>query len=151
MLLGGGGWGGCHGNRVWLLLYYDKNNSIWFISWLWYDIWDEEEKTRAYTFTESRDLYPPKPYWHGIRGTDLWSCCKLYTAGKSIAAQLNVMAMTGFTPLSWGSPTQCLNQMNYLPTSRVECYIVGCVGRVVAMTTERRLFEFFHDLVFVGV
>ena len=29
--------------------------------------------------------------------------------GKWLVAQLNVMAMTGFVPLSPGSPTQCLN------------------------------------------
>ena len=42
--------------------------------------------------------------------------CKIYTAWKWITAQLNVIAVTGFVPLSPGSPTQRLNQMSYLPT-----------------------------------
>ena len=45
--------------------------------------------------------------------------CKLYTARKWIAAQLNVMAVTGFVPLSPGWPTQCFNQLSYLPTPAV--------------------------------
>ena len=43
-------------------------------------------------------------------------CCKLYTMRKWITAQLNVIAVTGFISLSPGSPTQCLNQLSYLPT-----------------------------------
>ena len=39
---------------------------------------------------------------------------KLYIAEKGIAAQLNVMAVTEFVPLSPGSTTQCLNQLSYL-------------------------------------
>ena len=50
-----------------------------------------------------------------MRGTGLWWRCKLYTVGKQIAAQLYVMAVTGFAPLSPGLPTQRLNQLNYLP------------------------------------
>ena len=33
-----------------------------------------------------------------------------------IAAQVNVMALSGFISLSAGSPIQCLNQLNYLLT-----------------------------------
>ena len=33
-------------------------------------------------------------YRHGMRGTGLWWHCKLYTAGKWIAVQLNVIAVT---------------------------------------------------------
>ena len=40
---------------------------------------------------------------------------KLYAVGKWIAAQLNVMVVTGFVPLSPVSPTECLNQLSYLP------------------------------------
>ena len=36
----------------------------------------------------------PTPYRHGMRGTDFWWCCMLYTAGKWIAGQLNVIAIT---------------------------------------------------------
>ena len=43
----------------------------------------------------------------------------VYTAGKWIAAQLNVLAVIGFVPLSPGSPTQCLNQLSYLPTQNL--------------------------------
>ena len=32
------------------------SNSISVISWWRYDVWDEKEKARAYTFTDSRDL-----------------------------------------------------------------------------------------------
>ena len=32
-----------------------------------------------------------------------------------ITAQLNVMSVTGFVPQSPWSPTQCLNQLSYLP------------------------------------
>ena len=63
-------------------------NSISVILWRWYDVWDEE-KVQAYTFTDSKDLYPPTPYRHGMRRTGLWWHWKLYTA------QLNVIAMTG--------------------------------------------------------
>ena len=45
----------------------------------------------------------------------MWIHC--YTQWeKSIAVQLNVMAVTGFEPLSHGSPTQRLNQLSYLHT-----------------------------------
>ena len=42
--------------------------------------------------------------------------CKLNPAGKCIAAQLSFMAVTGFVPVSPRPPTQCLNQLSYLPT-----------------------------------
>ena len=48
-------------------------------------------------------------------GTGLWWCCKSYTAGKWIAAQLNVMANAGFILLSSGLATQHFNQLSYLP------------------------------------
>ena len=74
-----------------LLLFYAKATVI---SWQWYDVWDEKEKSWAYTFTNSRDL------GHGMKGTGLWWCCKLCTVGKWIAAQLNVIAVTGIhTPV----------------------------------------------------
>ena len=66
------------------------SNSISIISWWWYDIWDEEEKAWAYTFTNWRD---PTRYRHGMRGTGLWWCCKL---DKWIAAQLNVMTQDSY-------------------------------------------------------
>ena len=96
------------------------------------DIWDEEEKEKAYTFTDSGDLQPPTPYMHGMGGTGLWWCCKLYTAGKWIAAQLNVMAVIGFVPMFPGSPpTQRFNQLSYLPTPtymyRYACSYASCV------------------------
>ena len=43
-----------------------------------------------------------------------------YTEGKWIAAHLNVMAVTGFIPLWPRSPTQCPNQLSYLPTLDAE-------------------------------
>ena len=51
------------------------SNSISVISWQWYDIWDRKEKARAYFFNNSRNLYPPTPYRHGMRGTGFWWCC----------------------------------------------------------------------------
>ena len=39
-------------------------------------------------------FYPPTPYRHCMRETDLWWCCKLCTVAKWIAAGLNVIAMT---------------------------------------------------------
>ena len=57
------------------------------------------------------------PHRHGMRGTGLWWCCKLYTVGKSTVTQLNDIALAWFVPLSPGSPSQCRNQLNYLPTS----------------------------------
>ena len=56
-----------------------------------------------------------------MRGTGLWWRCKLYTPGKWTAAQLNVMALLGFTMLSLGSPIQHLNQLSYLRTSNRYC------------------------------
>ena len=60
------------------------SNSISAISWQWYDVWDEYTVT---WITESLT------FRHGTRGTDLWWCisllCKVYRAGKWIAAQLN--------------------------------------------------------------
>ena len=41
----------------------------------------------------------------------------LYTDGKYIVAQLNVMAVTGSVPLLPGSPTQRLDQQIHLHTS----------------------------------
>ena len=41
-------------------------------------------------------------------GTGLWYCSNLHTAGKWIAALLNIMAVTG--------SNQCLTQLSYLPT-----------------------------------
>ena len=35
------------------------------------------------------------------------------TVDKWIAVQLNIMAVTELVPLSQGSPTQCLNQLDY--------------------------------------
>ena len=55
---------------------------------------------------------------HGIRGTGLWWLLKLYITGKWIPAQLNVLAVTGFIPLSPGSPFKYLNQLNFLPTPK---------------------------------
>ena len=78
------------------------SNSISVLSWRWYNnVWDEKEKPRAYTFTDdSRVLLPPTPCRHGMRVTGLWCRCMLYTAGKWIAAQLNVIAVTGIrTPV----------------------------------------------------
>ena len=92
------------------------SNSISFMSWWWYDAWDEEEKAWAYTFTNSRDLWRPTPHRHGVRGTGLRWCCKLCSMQQCVAAQLNVMAVTGCVSLSAGSPTQCLNQLSYIPT-----------------------------------
>ena len=43
---------------------------------------------------------------HAIRETCLWWHCKLYTARKWIAAQVNFMEMMGFVPLSPGEPTE---------------------------------------------
>ena len=57
-------------------------NSIWVISWRWYDVWDEKEKTWVYVFADSKDLRPPTQYKHVMRGIGLWWCCKLYTVGK---------------------------------------------------------------------
>ena len=91
------------------------SNHISVISWQRYDVWDEEEKARAYTFTDSSNPFPPKPYMHGVRGTGLWWRCKWYTVQTWIAAQSHIMAVTEFIRLSPGSPIQCLNQLSYLP------------------------------------
>ena len=48
-----------------------------------------------------------------------------YTSGKWIAAQVNVMAVTGFVPLSPDSPTPCLNQLSYL--THICVYVHICV------------------------
>ena len=36
--------------------------------------------------------------------------------GNRLQQQLNAMVVMGFAPLSLGSPTQCFNQLSYLPT-----------------------------------
>ena len=54
------------------------------------------------------------PHQIGIVSEQL--ACKFYTTRKLIAAQLNMMAVPGFIPLSPGSPIQGLNQMSYLTT-----------------------------------
>ena len=41
---------------------------------------------------------------------------KIYIKRKWIATQLNAMAVTGFIP---GAPTQCINQLSYIPILRV--------------------------------
>ena len=41
---------------VGLFVVLRHNNSISVISWRWYDVWDEKEKARAYTFNDLRDL-----------------------------------------------------------------------------------------------
>ena len=58
----------------------------------------------------------PCPYRNGMRGIGLWWHCKLYTAGECITAQLHAMAVTGLVPLLPWSPSQCFNQVSYLPT-----------------------------------
>ena len=79
------------------VLWHSDSFSV--ISWQWYDVWDEEEPTLLPT---QGIFKPPTPYRHGMtmRGTGLWWCSKLYTMRKWIPAQLNVMAVTGFVPLS---------------------------------------------------
>ena len=99
--------------KVSFLVVLRHSNSISVISQWWYDAWDEEEKAWAYTFTNSRDLLPPIPFRHAMRGTGLWWCCKLYTTGTWIAAQLNVIALTLFIPLSPGSSSQCLHRLRW--------------------------------------
>ena len=53
--------------------------------------------------------------WEELAFDDGWHC-RLYAAGKWSAAQLNVMVVMGFVPLSPGAPTQWLNQLSYLLT-----------------------------------
>ena len=57
----------------------------------------------------------------GMRGTGRWWCCKLYTAGKWTAAQLYVMAVTGFItrvtkPTELSSHTQHYKGLRWLWT-----------------------------------
>ena len=93
------------------------SNSISGICWQWYDVWVEKEKYQAYTiFTRSSS-------YRIMSRADFWSRCKLFTAGKWIAAQLNVMGVTQFVPLSPGSPTLCLNQLSPLPSPISEEYV----------------------------
>ena len=74
---------------VCLLLFYDSN-CISVISRQWNDILEEKEKVQTSIF-----FYRIKGFLHhGMRGTGLWWRCKLYTVGKWIAAQLNVIALT---------------------------------------------------------
>ena len=47
----------------------------------------------------------------------VWEELAFVEAGERIAAQLNVMAVTGFIHLCHGI-NPCLNKLNYLPTSR---------------------------------
>ena len=94
-----------HAPNLWeedLFVVVLRNTNIISVIWLqWYDVRDEEEKAWAYTFTDSRDLYPQKPYRHGMRGTGLWWCHKLYTVGKWITSQLIIIAVTrGHTPVT---------------------------------------------------
>ena len=56
---------------------------------IWCMRWGE---SRSLHFYRLRDLLLPTPYRHGMKG---WWHCKLYTAGKWIAAQLTVIAVTG--------------------------------------------------------
>ena len=61
-----------------------------------------EEKARAYTFTDSRDLQPPAPYRYAMRGTDrpVMTLSVIHSRWKWIAAQLNVIVVTGIhTPV----------------------------------------------------
>ena len=39
-----------------LVVVLCHSNSISVLSWRWYDVWDEEEKSCVHTFTDSRDL-----------------------------------------------------------------------------------------------
>ena len=65
-----------------------------------------------------RNLEPPTLYRHGMtmRGTGFWWRCKLYTLWKWIAAQLNVMVVMGFVPLSPRSPNRCLTNWAICPS-----------------------------------
>ena len=98
----------------WLGLFFHDSNSISVISWWWCDVGGgggERPNIHFYRLKGS-----PTPYRHGMRETGLWWRCKLYTEGKWISAQLNVMTVTGFIPLSPWLPTHHLNQLSYLPT-----------------------------------
>ena len=76
-------------------------------------------------------------------GTGLWWGCKLYTAGKSIRAHINVTAMTGFIPQSPGSPTQCPNQLSYFPTQHI--YLTGVAQWAAEVRWAlQRVVEVFH-------
>ena len=70
------------------------------------------------TCLPTQGLFNP-PHHIGMVGEELaFDDAVSYTQrGKQIAAQLNVMAVTGFVRLSSGSPTPCLNQLSYLPTT----------------------------------
>ena len=52
---------------------------------------------------------------------------------KWIVTLVNVMAVTGFVPLSPESPNQCINQLSYLRTPRgLELDISKCIILVVS-------------------
>ena len=97
-------WGWCNSFVCLLLLYA-------VISWWWYDVWDENPEP---TLLLTQGIFN-LPHHIGIVWEELAfdnaSRCKLYTAGKCVAAQLNAMAVTGFEPLS---PTPSFNQLSYL-------------------------------------
>ena len=80
-------------SSAWLLLYLYTIATV-FQLYEGGDMMYEKEKARAYTFTDSKDPLPPTPYRHGMIGTGLGWHCTLYTVGKSVMAQLNVIAVT---------------------------------------------------------
>ena len=101
-----------------------RSNNISVISWQWCDVWDEKEKAQTYTFTDSKDLLTPRLYKHGMKGTGLWWHCKLYTVGKRIAAQQNVIAVTGTYPCPKGHiPRVLTNWANSLFFLFVNLYL----------------------------
>ena len=95
------------------------SNSISVVYWQWYHVSDGEENVRSYTFTDSGIFN--LPHHTGMVWEELaFDYAVSYTQReKWIAAQLNVMAVVGFVPLSSGSPRQCLNQLSYLSQALV--------------------------------
>ena len=95
------------GAVCWLLFY-----AIATIGQLCYDgdmMYEMRRRKPEHTLLATRAFVPLIPHRHGMKGTGLVWQGKVYTVGKWITAQLNVMAVMGFVPLSPASPSLSLN------------------------------------------
>ena len=76
-------WQGCSTTPVVCFVLLCHSNSISVISWWWYAVWHEEEKTWAYTFM-TQGIFN-RPLLIGMVWAEpAFDDCKLYTAGKWI-------------------------------------------------------------------
>ena len=81
------------------------SNSISVISWWCYDAWDEERKVDP-ALLPIMGIFNLPHHLGMIWEEVVFDDALIYTGGKWIAAQLNVMAVTGFVHLSPGFPTE---------------------------------------------